>query len=77
MEGLLTCIVALVGFLLLVSFPEEAHKSWRFLTDKEAAFIIRRIHRDRQDTETDTFSLRKFLRPALDLKIWGFGFLYL
>lgn len=25
----------------------------------------------------EAFSLKKFLRPAIDLKIWGFGLIFL
>jgi MFS family permease len=77
MEGLLTIVVSGVGFLLLVNFPQEAHKSWRFLTGKEEAYIIRRINKDRQDADKEAFALGKFLKPALDLKVWGFAFIFL
>lgn len=38
----LSCIVAIIGAFLLVDFPERAHRSWKFLTEAECAFIIRR-----------------------------------
>ena len=77
MEGLLTIVVAFVGFMLLVNFPQGAHKSWRFLTQKEEAYIIRRINKDRQDADQEAFALGKFLRPALDPKVWGFAMIFL
>lgn len=67
----------MVCYIMLVDFPDKAHKSWRFLSDKECAFIIRRINRDRSDGDSEPFSMRKFLRPALDLKIWGFALIFL
>jgi len=61
----------------MVDFPDKAHKAWNFLTEKESAFIVRRINRDRQDGEPENFAFRKFLRPALDFKVWCFALLFL
>jgi hypothetical protein len=47
------------------------------VTEKEGAYIIRRINRDRQDADEERFALGKFLKPALDLKVWGFAFIFL
>jgi hypothetical protein len=73
----LSCIVAIIGAFLLVDFPERAHRSWKFLTEAECAFIIRRVNKDRGDATAEEFSMGKFLRPALDLKIWGFALIFL
>lgn len=76
MEGILTCVISGLAFIFLVGYPQQP-KAWRFLTKDEMAWIITRIERDRQDTETDQkFELRKFLRPALNPQIWGYGLLY-
>lgn len=77
MEGLVTCVIGAAGFIFLVDFPEKAHKAWGFLSEKETAFILRRINRDRQDAEPEKFSFRRFLKPASDLKVWGFAVLFL
>ncbi|KAJ4365837.1 hypothetical protein N0V83_008458 [Neocucurbitaria cava] len=76
MEGIITCIIGLLGFIFMVDFPESSHKAWKFLTEKEAQFVVRRINRDRQDGEPETFTWGKFLKPALDIKIWGFALLF-
>lgn len=76
MEGIITCLIALAGFVFVVDFPDKAHKTWRFLSEREGAFILRRLNRDRQDAAPEAFSLRRFLRPALDLKIWGYALLF-
>ncbi|PKX93349.1 putative phthalate transporter [Aspergillus novofumigatus IBT 16806] len=39
MEGVITGIIGVLTLLLLVDFPDRAHKSWRFLSEKECAFI--------------------------------------
>ena len=73
----LSCLVAIVGAFLLVDFPEKAHKSWKFLTEAECAYIIRRVNKDRGDAFLEPFTLGRFLRPALDFKIWGFALIFL
>ncbi|PSR82402.1 phthalate transporter [Coniella lustricola] len=73
MEGLITIAIGLAGFIFVVDFPEKAHKSWRFLTEDEAAFIVRRINRDREDATPEPFSFGRILQPALDPKIWAFA----
>lgn len=77
MEGLITIIVGAAAFVFLIDYPQNAEKTWFFLTASEANIILRRIEADRSDTETDKkFKWSKFLRPALDLTVWGYGFLY-
>lgn len=73
----LTCLIGIAGYWLLVDFPDGRHKSWNFLGQREIQFIIDRVQRDRGDVKTEPFSLGKFLRPALDLKIWGFAMCFL
>ncbi|KAJ5101396.1 hypothetical protein NUU61_003618 [Penicillium alfredii] len=76
LEGVITGAIGLLCFVFLVDFPDRAHKSWRFLNRKECAFIVRRINQDRNDGDLEAFSLKKFLKPALDLKIWGFAMIF-
>ncbi|KAH7069774.1 phthalate transporter [Paraphoma chrysanthemicola] len=76
MEGIITCLIGLLGFIYMVDFPDQAHKAWKFLTEKESAFIVRRINRDRQDGEPENFAWRKFMRPATDFKVWCFALLF-
>jgi MFS family permease len=77
MEGLLTCLVAFIGFLLIVNFPDEKNLSWKFLNREETAFVVRRINRDRRDASEAPFKLREFLQPGLDPKVWGFAIIFL
>ncbi|KAL2849824.1 major facilitator superfamily domain-containing protein [Aspergillus pseudoustus] len=75
-EGVITSVIGILAIIFLVDFPERAHKSWRFLSEKECAFIVRRINRDRSDGNAEPFTLKRFLSPALDLKIWGFAMIF-
>lgn len=77
MEGIITCLIGLAGYVFMVDFPEQAHKAWGFLTERESAYITRRINRDRQDAGLDKFSFSKFIKPARDLKVWGFALIFL
>ncbi|KAJ5961145.1 Major facilitator superfamily domain general substrate transporter [Penicillium vulpinum] len=76
LEGVITGVIGILCLFFLVDFPDRAHKSWRFLNKRECAFIIRRINKDRNDGDMEAFSLKKFLMPALDLKIWGFAMIF-
>jgi MFS family permease len=72
-EGAMTCFLGIVGYWALVDFPDKAHKSWHFLNEREAKFIIDRVNRDRGDARPEPWNLKKFLSGALDIKIWGFA----
>lgn len=76
MEGLLTVVIGTLALIFLVDYPQNAHKAWWFLTKEEATTLLRRIEADRSDTEADQeFLWAKFLRPALDMTVWGYGFI--
>ncbi|KAL2832486.1 major facilitator superfamily domain-containing protein [Aspergillus cavernicola] len=76
LEGVITGAIGILAIIFLVDFPDRAHKSWRFLSEKECAFIVRRINRDRSDGDAEPFTMKRFLKPALDLKIWGFAMIF-
>ncbi|KKZ62320.1 hypothetical protein EMCG_00394 [[Emmonsia] crescens] len=76
MQGILTIIVGILIYIFLVDFPDKAHKAWNFLNQDECSFIIRRLNKDRGDADAEPFTMRRFLRPALDLKIWAFGMIF-
>ena len=76
MEGILTVLVGLVGLVVLVDFPDQAHRSLRFLTQREAGWVIRRIQQDRGDGEAEPFSVRKFFGAARDGRLWLFSVIF-
>lgn len=76
-EGILTVLIAVGGYMLLVPFPDDKpDKCWGFLTEREVAWVIARVEADRGDTQTEPFNLVKFLKPASDFKIWGFALIF-
>ncbi|OOQ83272.1 Major Facilitator Superfamily protein [Penicillium brasilianum] len=76
MQAILTFVVGILCFIFVVDFPDKGHHTWGFLNESECAFIMRRINKDRGDASSEPFHIRKFLRPALDLKIWGFATIF-
>lgn len=80
LQGLLTVIVGFIGWYFIVDFPElAAGKSVfgkHFLSEKEAAFIVATIEKDRHDAIPEQFNIGKYMKNAADLKIWGFAALF-
>lgn len=74
MQGILTCVVALIGAFTIADFPEKAADNTKsfaipFLNKKEAEFIVARIERDRHDAIAEEFNLMKYIKCGLDLKV--------
>ncbi|OJD23005.1 hypothetical protein ACJ73_05645 [Blastomyces percursus] len=78
MEGVITVAIALIGYLFIVRFPDAEQKkpSFRFLKPEECQFIVERLDKERGDVEPEKFNLVKFLKPAGDIEIWGFAFMF-
>ena len=79
MQGVLTCAIALIGFVTIVDFPEHASRRWcglQFLTKQESDFVVARIEKDRKDAIAEPFHVGKYLRGALDLKVWAFAAIF-
>ncbi|KAJ5630254.1 uncharacterized protein N7484_010354 [Penicillium longicatenatum] len=76
LEGVISGAISILCFIFLVDFPDRASRSWKFLNEAECAFIVRRIENDRKDGHLEAFSLKKFLKPALDPKIWAFAMIF-
>lgn len=76
---MLTCAVGIFSYVVLVKFPDEEIKnpSTRFLKPEQTKIVLQRLDADRGDTELEPFSLKAFLKPAKDIEIWGFAFLFL
>ncbi|KAF3005863.1 hypothetical protein E8E13_009023 [Curvularia kusanoi] len=80
LQGVLTVAIGLIGWYFIVDFPELADKpgfSKKFLNKAEVDFIVARIEKDRHDAIPEEFNIRKYLKNALDLKVWGFASLFM
>ncbi|CAG8263201.1 unnamed protein product [Penicillium salamii] len=76
-EGLLTCVLGIGSYILLVDFPEQSPKSWKFLNESEASFVIAKIQADRADASVEPFSMGKYLANCKDSKVWAYAALYM
>lgn len=80
LQGVITVVVGLIGWYFIVDFPELAATPGlgkKFLTEDEAAFVVARIEKDRHDAFPEQFAIKKYLKNALDLKVWGFATLFM
>lgn len=78
MEGILTVLIGGLGLIFVVPFPDQqAWKSWGFLNEREVRYIMATVDQDRGDAVTEAFSMKRFLAPASDPKIWGFAMIFL
>ncbi len=77
-QGIITCVLAGIGAWLLVDFPDSTgHSVWRFLTDRERAWVIARVNADRGDAKLPPFRLGAYLRNgASDWRVWAYGMLF-
>jgi len=75
-EGALTCVLGIVGYWLLVDFPDSKRKDWNFLGDRERAWIVARVNRDRGDAHMPAFNLGRFLRAGADWRIWAYAMIF-
>ncbi|KAI3343772.1 major facilitator superfamily domain-containing protein [Ustulina deusta] len=72
-EGILTIALSVAGYWLLVDFPDSNRKTWKFLSDKERAWVVNRVNADRGDAEVPEFRLSNFLRAGLDWRVWAYS----
>jgi len=75
-QGACTCVLGIATYWWMVDFPENSHKSFKFLTAEEAAIATRRIQQDRGDVYDKDFALTKVLIHAKDPKVWAFACLF-
>lgn len=72
--GKLTCGVAFLGYIFLVSFPDNTKsRSIRFLTEEQRQIVIARVNQDRADADLEKFTFKRWLGGAVDWKIWAYG----
>lgn len=75
-EGLITVVIAAIGFWLLVDFPDSKRTSNKFLPDHHREWIISRVQADRGDAKVLPFSVGSYLRSGLDWKIWLYAMIF-
>ncbi|OJD16207.1 hypothetical protein AJ78_03639 [Emergomyces pasteurianus Ep9510] len=73
MEGVITVALGIPAYFLIVDFPEEAPKSWKFINEEESKLIVDRINLDRRDVVIPPFNMREYLSHGKDWKVWFFA----
>lgn len=67
-QGILTCIVAIAGYIFTVDFPEMTMKRryWvRFLTQREVDYMVARVEKDREDVTLEKYGTLAALLPFI------------
>ncbi|KAI0976101.1 retrograde regulation protein 2 [Xylaria arbuscula] len=75
-QGLITVVIGLVTYFWMIDFPENAHRSFWFLTPAEQELAVTRINADRKDVEIEEFAWSKIFVHAADPKIYGFAVMF-
>lgn len=75
-QGLLTLIMAFIGYWFLVDFPDSKRATWSFLGERERAWVMARVNADRGDAVLPPFNLKEYLKCGLDWKIWAYGMMF-
>lgn len=75
-EMKITCVIAIATYFWIVDFPENAHRSFYFLSEAETDIAVRRIQEDRGDVKPAPFSIGVIARQFLDPKVYGFAALF-
>ncbi|KAI0015038.1 putative MFS transporter [Xylariomycetidae sp. FL0641] len=75
-QGLVAVVVGAATYFWIVDFPEDAHRSYRFLRADEQALAVARIQADRRDVRAEPFRWRALLAHAADPKVYGFAAMF-
>ena len=75
-QGVCAMFIGLITYIWIVDFPENAHRSFQFLSQKEQEKAVERITKDRGDVQPIPFSLKNVLRHAVDLKTYGYACMF-
>lgn len=75
-QGLVTFVLGIITYWWMVDFPDQAEKSFYFLSVAEARIAQQRIRSDRDDVIPDAFSWSKVLVHFTDPKIYGFACMF-
>ncbi|BEI83108.1 hypothetical protein CcaverHIS002_0309760 [Cutaneotrichosporon cavernicola] len=73
LEGLMTIMIGIIGFIFLQEFPDRA----KFLTEEEKEIVRTRIERDRGDATHDPLTLAKMREYAMEPQPWIFGIMFM
>ncbi|CAK7221443.1 hypothetical protein SEUCBS140593_004570 [Sporothrix eucalyptigena] len=70
-QGIISFVVAGISYWLLVDFPDSKRSTWKFLNDRERAWVVARVNADRGDA-----TLPRSVLCATDWKLWAYGMMF-
>lgn len=71
-NGLMTVVLAALGWILIVDFPDKVHESKRpFLKPEQVKIIQDKLDRDRRDAEYDPLTWPKFVAACARWELWA------
>lgn len=59
-----------------MDFPDSKRRTWRFLGDRERAWIVSRVDADRGDARIPPFTMSMYLRSGRDWKVWAYAMIF-
>ncbi|KAJ7594898.1 major facilitator superfamily domain-containing protein [Mycena floridula] len=71
-EGVVTMVLSIVGFLYLPEFPDQN----KFLSPEQTALVLRRIQEDRGDAVPDPITFEKVKTHLCDWTLWAYGIMF-
>jgi hypothetical protein len=71
-EGVITCVLALIGYVLIIDFPDKVlqRRNGKFLSARDVMILKARIDRDRDDSTADSITWGKVGKHLSDWKLW-------
>lgn len=69
-EGLITCVLAIMGYFLIIDFPDKVLRRKSFLTPEEVELIKASLEKDRGDATHDQITLRKIVSTLGRWQLW-------
>ncbi|EFW21374.1 hypothetical protein D8B26_001582 [Coccidioides posadasii str. Silveira] len=76
-EGLLTCVLAMMGYYLIIDFPDKLLKKKSFLTAEEVELIKAELDKDRGDAVHDPITPMKVLKTLSRWQLWIYSLLFM
>ncbi|KAI2433615.1 hypothetical protein LOZ19_005422, partial [Ophidiomyces ophidiicola] len=77
MEGIITCVLAILGYILIIDFPDKVLQKKSFLTVEEVDLIKSQLEKDRGDAVHDEFTLKKVFKTLGRWQLWIYSLLFM
>jgi hypothetical protein len=76
-EGAATIGIAVIGYFLVIGFPDTmlASNKLQGFTQRELEIVLDRIDRDRRDSKPDKLTWAKFREHVANWELWVYGFM--